>query len=367
MQIIFVYVLCSVSTTSSALQFTTLRSHDEQTIPVEGFQFARVSENARNLHTLEIMLTETRDGTGYTPLKNPRDFAVTHVGCGASCADMIASVRSLALQYEANGQWDAWCVVDGACDKQLNHFSFGSNMTCNKVRVEELVSKGAAANLFRPCASARLWLPQVLTNYKYLFYADSDTVITGSIKPALQMMEQQKATLYMTEENFSPNCGHGCRGWYMRPEHSGNRAGATGYNSGVLGINNHFWNQQGIITKILGILQEGKHGKVRLELGDQDVLNLLVRRGSSLLQQLPCEFNMRWNSLCRDESGYYTPVILHGNSHRFQTAWRRSYNKLVKKTNAMLFEWSNEQRLAVSLWEASKVDVSSLWRDPVIW
>lgn len=307
-----------------------------------------------------------------------RDFAVFEVGCGDEyCRKMITSLKSLAVQY-SGGKWDVWCVVDEACKNILDHeLPFGAGMTCNILSIQELISVGAVPNLFRQCASARLWVPEVLTNYKHLFYIDSDTIVTNSIEPALRQMEEQsEVAIFMTEEVVSANCAapataSGC-GYYGKDGNkSAVKAGENGYNSGALGINVDVWNKRRTVDHILWILQEAKEGKFQLSLGDQDILNLLAKKNILRLQDFPCEFNVRSDSQCKDGSGYRTPAILHGNRGIFYTVnrsgnmrtgtWEHAHDQFIQQAHAMLQDWPNEQRLATSLWEASRINVSDLY------
>jgi len=323
------------------------------------------------LKSLEDALTKPKNAEFMkmyaSPAKSGAPFALFEVGCGEHyCREMITSLRSLAVQYTANGNWDAWCVVDEACNKLLDRELPLGDMICNKLPIQELLSVGSVNDLFHKCASARLWVPQVLTNlasYERLVYLDSDTMITDSIQPMLQIMKKQNAAAFSMVEGMDSTICAGC-GWYnTKPSRRAVGAGVNGYNSGVLGINVHLWHQEGIVDKVLGILQEAKKGQVLLELGDQDILNLMAKRNSSLLQQLPCEFNMRSDFPCRGKFDYHTPVVIHGSRNIFHKKWKKLYEALIHQTHTMLYEWSNEQRFAMSLWEASGVNVSSLFED----
>lgn len=356
MNLVFVFTLCCGSTISSALR---LPVNDQPTIHLNHFNSA--SSDYQN--TLEDTLKTLRDPitaqqvfkkTHVNGTESRPPFAFFQVGCTEHyCREMIASLKSLAVQYD--GKWDAWCVVDETCNEILDQELPFGDMTCNRISIQKISSMGGVPDLFHRCASARLWVPQVLTDYTHLLYLDSDTLITNSIQPVLQAMTNNKKAIFsLVEEVDSASCAGADCGWYNQVGGADAiKAGVNGYNTGVLGINVHLWNEGGTIDKILRILKEAKDGKVQLPLGDQDILNLIARRESSLLQQFPCEFNVRTDSQCKDN---HMPVVLHGNRDCFASGqWKQIYDKMIQQANAMLSEWPKEQRLATSLWEAAEI------------
>lgn len=292
------------------------------------------------------------------------DSAFVIVGCGARCSEMIASLKTLAVQQTSDVPWDVWSVVDERCSKQLDQdplLHISGNFKIRKLAVSELSSAGPVSiDLFHQCASARLWVPDLLNTYKHMLYVDSDTLVTDSIEPVFQMMKSHsESIMFMAEELVSVNC-KGC-GWYhSSPGSDKVMGGVNGYNSGTLGINCNSWHQKGMTEEVRKVLQEAKAGKVQLRLGDQDVLNLLVRRKSSILHELPCEFNMRTDSECRDGTIYRKPVILHGNRGVFHDGhhpWYSVANRVIGAADTIL---QQSRHLSVSLWEAAGIDLKSL-------
>jgi hypothetical protein len=252
-------------------------------------------------------------------------------------------------------------------------------MTCNKLKTGEVnkVAPPEASVLVTGqilCSYVRLWLPSILSkyNYKHMLYIDSDTMVTNSIEPALQLMEEHKeAAFFMAEEVVSQRCP--LCGWYHRwadimypPGTLQVMAGKTGYNAGVIGVNVDVWNAQKMTDKLLPLLKSAQFSTLMIPLGDQDILNRMAfedeegGEGDKLFHPFPCEFNLRVGSCCGDGSGNHAPAILHANRGLFGTTLSNEYNKLTQQTNAML-EWPNERRLATSLWEASEINVSSLY------
>jgi lipopolysaccharide biosynthesis glycosyltransferase len=268
---------------------------------------------------------------------------------------MIESLTSLAVQYK-DGEWDVWCVVDDVCSDILDRDKLQSKYSFNKLNIRDLVY---SVDLFAHCASARLWVPQVLTQYKHFLYMDSDVIATKSIEPALRQMEEHKEVgIFMAEEVVSATCP-GCGEYASRQV----KAGVNGYNSGVLGINSDVWINSGTRDHIFGILVEAKEGKFQLRMGDQDILNLLAKRNILTLQDFPCEFNVRYEADCKEGSDWGMPVILHGSRKMFGGRWKRAHHRLMRQANTMVYAWTDDQRLATSLWEATQMNFTDLYDD----
>jgi len=315
------------------------------------------------LDAIQGML-KVRHGERHRSWNSKSDIAVFEVGCGEHyCREMIASLTSLAVQHE-EGKWDVWMVVDEKCSNILDQEFQSPSSQFRKLPIQDLVLAGAGVDLLVHCTWARLWVPQVLTQYKQLFYMDSDLIVTNSIEPALRQMEEHHGVaIFMVEEVVSATCP-GC-GWYAS-NGIAVKAGANGYNAGVLGINSDVWKRSGTVDKMLDILQEAKEGKLHLSMGDQDVLNLLAQRSILYLQDFPCEFNVRFDSDCKSGSEWRAPVILHASRNMFFTLWNDAYDKLMHQANTMVYEWTDAQRLATSLWATTQIKASDLY-SPCAW
>jgi len=362
MHLVQICTVCTICSVTHALRFLRDPTNTEDESNLNLFRDHTNVEDKSNFKyalTLEVML-KSKMFTNLKVTSASADTAFIEVGCGKeSCQNMMSSLRSFAIQNEK--AVDTWAVVDNKCSKVLdNDHLLAASIKVNKLNMSELSSIGPT-DLFRACASSRLWLPSVLTQYKYIMYVDSDTLITDSVKPILQIVKKSESTIFMTEEVNSKYC-QGCGGYAHHPGRNLIRAGVNGYNSGFLGINVDLWNKQGMVQKVLDVIQEAKKGKVKLLLGDQDILNWISRREMSILHTLPCECNMRADSICKDASGYFAPIILHGNRNRFASEWKKGYSKLVEKTNAILSDRLTGGRgTNTSLWKAFNASLS--WDD----
>jgi len=365
MQSLFVFCACCFTVKSYALRVQA-EGATYGVSPVEPWfniqnNASRHEQYQSYLFALEGMLNGSHDVMHSKQRRGKSDnrskFAVFQVGCGVQyCTEMIDSMTSLAVQYK-DGEWDLWCVVDDVCSDILDRDQLHIKYSCSKLHIRDLVY---TVDLFAHCASARLWVPQVLTQYKHFLYMDSDAIATNSIEPALRQMEEHtEVGIFMAEEVVSATCP-GCGEYASR---QAVRAGVNGYNSGVLGINSDVWINAETRDHILWILEEAKEGKFQLRMGDQDVLNLLAKRGILTLQDFPCEFNVRYEADCKNGSDWGTPVVLHGSRQMFRGRWKHAHHMLMRQANTMVYAWADDQRLATSLWEGAQLNFSDLYDD----
>lgn len=290
------------------------------------------------------------------------DSAFVTVGCGDRCDDIINLLKTFTAQQRSNSHassWDIWTIVDETCSKRLDQ----EHLLLEKAKIQKLdvadleSVRGAKVNMWGRCAAARLWVPTLLNSYTRILHVDGDALITNSVEPLIEMMKNNSDTaIFLAEEYYSVNCGNPC-GWYDGlPARQKVKAGEVGLNSGVLGINNEAWHAQGMPDKVLQILQEAETGEVVLQLADQDVLNLLSKRNG--YYELPCEFNMRPDSFCRDGAAHRKPVVLHGSRRVFENNgwWSSAAHRLVAQADEIL---KQSDPISLSLLDAAEIHVEA--------
>ncbi|XP_066281573.1 glucoside xylosyltransferase 2-like isoform X1 [Branchiostoma lanceolatum] len=140
--------------------------------------------------------------------------------------------------------------------------------------------------LFRPCASQRLFLPEILTDVDSLLYVDTDILFLSPMENLWNFFSAMNSTQLAA---LAPEHEVKSIGWYNRfARHP--YYGETGLNSGIMLMNLtrlrafHFQNK---------IIPYYKEYKMKLTWGDQDLLNILFHFYPERLLVFPCEWNYR--------------------------------------------------------------------------
>ncbi|XP_057180357.1 glucoside xylosyltransferase 1 [Triplophysa rosa] len=193
------------------------------------------------------------------------------------------------------------------------------------------------SQLFKPCASQRLFLPMILRHVDSLLYVDTDVLFIRPVELIWDMLAQFNSTqlVAMAPEHEEPRIG-----WYSRfSRHP--YYGKTGINSGVMLMNltrmrmaqfkndmtpvGLHWNEL-----LMPLLQKYK---LNITWGDQDLINIIFHYNPEMLFIFPCNWNYRpdhciYGSNCvpAEEEGV---VALHGNRGVFhgdkQSAFKAVY------------------------------------------
>ncbi|XP_061432140.1 glucoside xylosyltransferase 1-like [Lethenteron reissneri] len=194
--------------------------------------------------------------------------------------------------------------------------------------------------LFKPCASQRLFLPTLLADVDSLLYVDTDILFLRAVDDLWAMLPEFTAAqaAAVAPEHEEPRVG-----WYSRfARHP--YYGATGINSGVMLFN---------LTRVRAatykndmspvelqwdemLLPLYKKYKLNITWGDQDLLNIIFHHNPEMLRVFPCEWNYRpdhcmYGSSCKgaDTHGVY---VLHGNRGVYhddkQPAFRAVYDAI---------------------------------------
>ncbi|XP_030371335.1 glucoside xylosyltransferase 1 isoform X2 [Scaptodrosophila lebanonensis] len=176
-------------------------------------------------------------------------------------------------------------------------------------------SKKEWRNLFKPCASQRLFLPSLLPEVDSLLYVDTDVLFLSPISDVWEYFykfnDSQLAAL--TPEHENENIG-----WYNRfARHP--YYGRLGVNSGVMLMNLTRMRKFEWEKHILPIHNEYR---LRITWGDQDIINILFYYHPDKLYIIPCEYNYRpdhcmYMSICT--SSQKGIKIIHGNRGYFHS------------------------------------------------
>uniref|UniRef100_A0A1B6CX52 UDP-D-xylose:beta-D-glucoside alpha-1,3-D-xylosyltransferase n=2 Tax=Clastoptera arizonana TaxID=38151 RepID=A0A1B6CX52_9HEMI len=181
--------------------------------------------------------------------------------------------------------------------------------------------------LFKPCASQRLFLPNVLPHIDSVLYVDTDTLFLAPLDDIWSyfkaMNSSQMAAL--APEHEDPNTG-----WYNRfARHP--FYGKLGVNSGVM-LMNLTRMRQFKWEKYLSPIY--KEFKLKITWGDQDIINIIFHYHPEKLLQYSCRYNYRpdhcmYMSVCHDAVDRGVAVVhgsrgaFHGNKHPvFQSIYR---------------------------------------------
>jgi len=226
-------------------------------------------------------------------------------------------------------------------------------MRLTPIPIDSLPSEGNV-NMYKQCASARLYLPLVLP-VRHMLHIDSDTLVTGSLEPLFEAMEKHAGrAIFMAEEVAADRGGSYASVTPLMstlfPGAKTVMAGRTGYNSGVLGINVENWKEAGLNDRLDEAMRLAEKGLISsvgpgAYFGDQDLLNFICKEDLNLLYTMQCQYNVRADSRCDWNGGSPPfPVILHGNSDLFNAT----------KLWPGVWEWEGQQGPPINMaWNAT--------------
>lgn len=171
-------------------------------------------------------------------------------------------------------------------------------------------------NLFKPCASQRLFLPSVLSRVDSVLYMDTDCIVLRPVEDIWQHFARfdSKQLAAMAPESEVETLG-----WYNRfARHP--YYGKLGVNSGVMLMNLTRMREFRWKEKIIPIYRQYR---VEITWGDQDILNVLFHNHPDLLYVFTCNWNFRpdhcmYGSNCKAAEINGISVV-HGNRAVFHS------------------------------------------------
>ncbi|RXG60155.1 Glucoside xylosyltransferase 2 [Armadillidium vulgare] len=187
-------------------------------------------------------------------------------------------------------------------------------------------------NLFRKCASIRLFLPSLLKYVDSVIYVDTDVLFLAPLDELWSHFKHMNASQMVA---LAPEHEDPATGWYNRfAKHP--YYGKLGVNSGVMLMNLTRLRNFGWVDYMAPIEKEF-HSKISW--GDQDIINIVFHYHPDKLYLMGCEYNYRpdhcmYMNMCKSviERGVYA---LHGNRKVFhnkkQPAFRVIYQAWKKE------------------------------------
>ncbi|KHJ42891.1 glycosyltransferase, family 8 [Trichuris suis] len=175
------------------------------------------------------------------------------------------------------------------------------------------------AELFKPCSSQRLFIPDILTNVDAVLYVDIDVIFLRPIEDIWQLFKRFTAKQMI---GVAPESEEKATNWYakfaMHPFLK-----PYGLNTGVMLMNLTRMRAFSWSSHMYPLLEKYKYN---ITWGDQDLINILFSENEDGVLLFTCDWNYRpdhcmYTQLCKsaDEKGI---SILHGS---------RSYFKLDKQ------------------------------------
>ncbi|CDW60254.1 glucoside xylosyltransferase 1, partial [Trichuris trichiura] len=175
------------------------------------------------------------------------------------------------------------------------------------------------AELFKPCSSQRLFIPDILTNVDAVLYVDIDVIFLRPVEDIWQLFKRFTAKQMI---GVAPESEEKGTNWYtkfaMHPFLK-----PYGVNTGVMLMNLTRMRAFSWTTHLYPLLEKYKYN---ITWGDQDLINILFSEKKDRVFLFTCDWNYRpdhcmYTQLCKsaDAKGI---SILHGS---------RSYFKLDKQ------------------------------------
>ena len=246
------------------------------------------------------------------------EVVISMVACGPEKAsELINSVKS-ALMFSALRDRIKFIIF---CDEtqqkyigeSLNEFKNFHEFSFDLRNVSFPVNNTAMwYHLFAPCASQRLFFPEILPEVDALLYLDSDTLF---LSPPRDLYSLFKNFTSLQIGGLTPEALNN-ESWYPQrsiiPYY-----GQYGLNSGVKLMNLTRMRQVGYQEKLLEIFQTYRNN---LSWPDQDMMNIYFHDHPEQFYEIPCEYNYRTDfcsagSFCPAENGI---KVIHGNRFVFR-------------------------------------------------
>lgn len=264
------------------------------------------------------------------PQRAPDEIHMATVLCGTRAPhvlQLVTLVKSWLAFAPAGVRVVAHLVVDDALVGRTSATSDLDrlNSACGfrlHLRYYRPNMPAALARLFKPCATARLFMLGHI-QADSLIYMDVDAVVAASLRDLQREFLRFGAhsVVGMVEEQTS-QANQTRNSWYtLRHTNAHQFVQPYGVNSGVLLVNLTRWRQENLLQAIMHraycpfVLRPAAH----LPLGDQDMLNIFFAAHPHLLTILPCDMNMRacTGFVCTGANSSTMPRVMHGNNNMY--------------------------------------------------
>lgn len=197
-------------------------------------------------------------------------------------------------------------------------------------------------SLFKPCASQRIFLPEVLKTTDSILYVDTDVLFISDIADVWNHFKKFNSThlAALAPEHEDPNMG-----WYNRfARHP--FYGKLGLNSGVMLMNLTRMREFGFVKKIFPLYQEYKNA---IPWGDQCLLNILFHFHPDQLYVYDCSWNYRPDHCMYGSNCYAAEVsgakVLHGCRRCFHNDKIPAFKAVYKVFDLYEFKKKQQKKL----------------------
>lgn len=195
--------------------------------------------------------------------------------------------------------------------------------------------------LFKPCASQRLFFPQILTHLDHLLYVDTDILFLKPVQDIWQLFSKFNSSQLAA---LAPEHEDKAMGWYnrfaMHPFY-----GELGVNSGVMLMHLERMRSSRWEKKMIAYQQE--YDK-KIVWGDQDLINIYFHYFPEKLLLYSCQWNYRPDH-CMYNQNCHSAVdegvsILHGNRRVFHNDKQPAFKAVYNAISDFDFEKGDPQR-----------------------
>eukprot|EP00730_Choanoeca_flexa_P001025 TRINITY_DN10448_c0_g1_i2.p1 TRINITY_DN10448_c0_g1~~TRINITY_DN10448_c0_g1_i2.p1 ORF type:complete len:367 (+),score=29.36 TRINITY_DN10448_c0_g1_i2:93-1193(+) len=230
---------------------------------------------------------------------------VALVACGSQSLDYVEAMLN-SIHYFARGVKITVYLLSDQSSRAFDHASMTIHWR-NVSYPKQQPGQPSWQGLFKPCASQRLFLPDVLQQVEKVIYLDADVLVLSNIVELWRQFDSfnstQTAAMVPEGEDLASN-------WYrhqaLHPYY-----GQLGLNSGVMLMHLARLRQADFSVRMGEILNVYKDN---ITWGDQDLLNIYYAQHPEALLELDCSWNFRPDH-CQYGMDCDTKrvKILHGN------------------------------------------------------
>ncbi|XP_065220081.1 glucoside xylosyltransferase 1 isoform X2 [Planococcus citri] len=257
-------------------------------------------------------------GKNYDNDKNVVSIAL--VICGSRSAEALVMMKS-AIVFQTTMRLQFLILSEFHLQQQLQKNLDRMKLMANNsftYRLLNLSFPTEKANewryLFQPCATQRLFLPDIIKDLDSVLYVDTDVLFLNELSDIWGHFEAMNSSQMsaLVPEHEDANIG-----WYNRfARHP--YYGKLGVNSGVMLMNLTRMRQFNWVDKLEPILSEFKS---KLTWGDQDIINIIFHYHPDKLYVYACRYNYRtdhcmYKNDC-DSAQRYGVSVIHGSRGAF--------------------------------------------------
>ncbi|OWA50346.1 putative Glucoside xylosyltransferase 2 [Hypsibius exemplaris] len=254
-------------------------------------------------------------------------------GCGSSLMLALNAVKSILISTNGNSRISVFFFTEKRnhqyVRRRYQYFSQSAAWKGNlflHVLAPTFPGMNTSADkrrwmaMWKPCASQRLFLPDILASEDSIIYVDADIVFLGAVEDLWRQFEEMNETQAIAMAN-EHEIGMESEAYYNRHSKLPFFVPPLGVNSGVLLMNLTRLRSSNFTWEIIRSYTKYQQ---KLNFHDQDLLNIYLYEHPENFYRLNCSWNYRMSHCINDTNNCHSAGtdgvrLLHGNRNAFTT------------------------------------------------